>query len=218
MELKFRNSNLARYNIIEYQGRKYIMDLHSMKGKCYYAGLLPKEISVQMTEVSLDDVSFERKGTPKFSTGLIVAVVQPFVKLLYDMMERTFIRYNIEQQMVIKTSLFLLPLIISYLVVQYYLFSSGRIAEQRLQNYTKKMQVSFTPNGKRMFGWQLLILINLVIFGFYMFLNISGAGTFLVINGIVTTLMLLIFIAMSPVSTPYRNGELLLINISEVGA
>ncbi len=194
------------------------MDLHSMQGKSYYAGLLPKEISVQMTEVSLDDVSFERKGTPKFSTGLIVAVVQPFVKLLYDMMERTFIRYNIEQQMVIKTSLFLLPLIISYLVVQYYLFSSGRIAEQRLQNYTKKMQVSFTPNGKRMFGWQLLILINLVIFGFYMFLNISGAGTFLVINGIVTTLMLLIFIAMSPVSTPYRNGELLLINISEVGA
>lgn len=25
--------------------------------------------------------------------------------------------------------------LISYLVVQYYLFSSGRIAEQRLQNY-----------------------------------------------------------------------------------
>ena len=59
MELKFKYSNIAVFRIVEFKNKKYILDSTSIKGKSYFFGLLPKEVSAEMVDLSPSNDSFE---------------------------------------------------------------------------------------------------------------------------------------------------------------
>ena len=71
MELKFKYSNIAVFRIVEFKNKDYILDPTSIKGKSYFFGLLPKEVSAEMVELSPSNdnlvfLEFLTKVWPKF--------------------------------------------------------------------------------------------------------------------------------------------------------
>ena len=52
VELKFKYSNIAVFRIVEFKNKKFILDSTTIKGKSYLFGLLPKEVSAEMVELS----------------------------------------------------------------------------------------------------------------------------------------------------------------------
>ena len=71
VELKFKYSNISVFRIVEFKNKKYILDSTTIKGKSYFFGLLPKEVSAEMVELSPSNdnlvfLEFLTKVWPKF--------------------------------------------------------------------------------------------------------------------------------------------------------
>lgn len=185
MELNFRYSNLASYSLVEMDGKKYIMETNSAKGKHYYAGFLPKEVTVCMTELTNENHSFEIKSRPNLSTTAIVIVVQPFVRYTYDWMQKFFVSGNISQQIGLKLAMFAFTMFLSYLISVFYIKSSKRKADSRIPENSKRYKLTFKPSGKRNRSLLFLVL-NMICLGFFMEINDGSEGVLLIINGILS--------------------------------
>lgn len=99
VELKFKYSNIAVFRIVEFKNKKYILDSTTIKGKSYFFGLLPKEVSAEMVELSPSNDSFEIKPkTPIGSSTALAIMVQPFVAISYRLIKDAFIYWGISQQ------------------------------------------------------------------------------------------------------------------------
>ena len=115
MEINFRNSNIGCYQIVEIDGHshKYIMDTSTLTPKRYCWGLLPQNITVDMTELDKKNASFETKSKTLLGTSTIAIMVQPIVKIGYDMLRNLFVNYEISQQIFIKIVLYFISMLIS---------------------------------------------------------------------------------------------------------
>ena len=51
VELKFKYSNIAVFRIVEFKNKSYILDPTTIKGKSYFFGSLPKEVTAEMVEL-----------------------------------------------------------------------------------------------------------------------------------------------------------------------
>lgn len=117
VELKFKYSNIAVFRIVEFKNKDYILDPTSIKGKSYFFGLLPKEVSAEMVELSPSNDSFRIKSkTPIGSSTALVIMVQPFVAISYRLIKDAFIYWGISQQFFfeIRCVCILLILVLSY--------------------------------------------------------------------------------------------------------
>lgn len=212
IHLKFKNANTMAYSIVEIENKKYLMDLGSMKGKLYFLGLMPNLITLDMIELTPSDDSFEIKSKPKIGTTTISIMVQPFVALLYRAMESAFISMGLSQQIIIKSILFVLSMLLAYLGAVYYEKNSRRNALSRIPKNSKRYRVKFKPNGKRnpvlLFGF----LLNIICLGFFMGISDGSEGAVLVINGLISTFFF--FIARMPtIISSCRNKELIPVEI-----
>jgi hypothetical protein len=212
IHLKFKNANTMAYSIVEIENKKYLMDLGSMKGKLYFLGLMPNLITLDMIELTPSDDSFEIKSKPKIGTTTISIMVQPFVALLYRAMESAFISMGLSQQIIIKSILFVLSMLLAYLGAVYYEKTSRRNALSRIPKNSKRYRVKFKPNGKRnpvlLFGF----LLNIICLGFFMGISDGSEGAVLVINGLISTFFF--FIARMPtIISSCRNKELIPVEI-----
>ena len=121
VELKFKYSNIAVFRIVEFKNKKYILDPTSIKGKSYFFGLLPKEVSADMVELSPSNDSFRIKSkTPIGSSTALVIMVQPFVAISYRLIKDAFIDWCISQQFFLKLGVFAFSLFLSYLMAVFY--------------------------------------------------------------------------------------------------
>lgn len=117
VELKFKYSNIAVFRIVEFKNKDYILDPTSIKGKSYFFGLLPKEVSAEMVELSPSNDSFRIKSkTPIGSSTALAIMVQPFVAISYRLIKDAFIYWGISQQFFfeIRCVCILLILVLSY--------------------------------------------------------------------------------------------------------
>ncbi len=96
MELKFKNSNMTCFQIvqIDQESKKYIMDTSTMSPKSYYWGIKTDTITVDMVEIEKNNNQFEIKPTTPVSTTMAAIIVQPIVKVGYDVLKRLFIRWS----------------------------------------------------------------------------------------------------------------------------
>ena len=99
MELKFKYSNIAVFRLVEFKNKSYILDPTTIKGKSYFFGSLPKEVTAEMVELSPSNDSFRIKsktpiGAPYCSSyhGSII------VGISYKLIENAFIDWGISQQ------------------------------------------------------------------------------------------------------------------------
>ena len=188
MELKFKYSNIAVFRIVEFKNKDYILDPTSIKGKSYFFGLLPKEVSAEMVELSPSNDSFRIKSkTPIGSSTALVIMVQPFVAISYRLIKDAFIDWGISQQFFLKLGVFAFSLFLSYLMAVWYEKVAVRKFESRIPPNSKRCRLVFEPKGKRIIDWLFFTLgINIICLAFFMGLNSGYESAILVINGMIS--------------------------------
>ena len=144
MELKFKYSNIAVFRIVEFKNKSYILDPTTIKGKSYFFGSLPKEVTAEMVELSPSNDSFRIKSkTPIGASTALVIMIQPLVGISHTLMKDAFISWGINQQILMKVVLFAFSVFLSYLMAVFYEKSAVGKFESRVPQNSKRCRLVF---------------------------------------------------------------------------
>ena len=188
VELKFKYSNIAVFRIVEFKNKSYILDPTTIKGKSYFFGSLPKEVTAEMVELSPSNDSFRIKSkTPIGASTALVIMIQPLVGFSHTLMKDAFISWGINQQILMKVVLFAFSVFLSYLMAVFYEKSAVGKFESRVPKNSKRCRLVFEPKGKRIIDWLFFTLgINIICLAFFIGLDSGYESAILVINGIIS--------------------------------
>lgn len=212
--MKFSNSNIFSYKLVEgVQGKKYLMDLSSVRPKSVIWGGLPDTVSVTAYELEKESVQFELKN--KTSNGLkagIIVALQPLLYTLYNLLHSLFVSYNISQQLGIKTLLFAISMLISYLMVISFLNFNKKKVKDRLGKKRSVQTFVFKPT-KRIYDGYFIFIISLVCYIVYLSINNGSEGALLIVNTVLSMLCFAYTNSAIPVAEYYQTEIYLLKNI-----
>ena len=216
VQLKFSNSNIFSYKLVEgVQGKKYLMDLSSVRPKSVIWGGLPDTVSVTAYELEQENVQFELKN--KTNNGLkmgIIVALQPLLYTLYNFLYSLFVSYKIGQQLGIKTLLFAISMLISYLIVITFLSSNKKKVKNRLGQKRFVQTFVFKPT-KRIYDGYFIFIISLVCYGVYLSINNGSEGSLLIVNTVLSMLCFAYTNSAIPVAEYYQAGTYELVEIRE---
>ena len=216
VQLKFSNSNIFSYKLVEgVQGKKYLMDLSSVRPKSVIWGGLPDTVSVTAYELEQENVQFELKN--KTSNGLkagIIVALQPLLYTLYNLLQSLFVSYKISQQLGIKSLLFAISMLISFLMVISFLNFNKKKVKDRLGQKRSVQTFIFKPT-KRIYDGYFIFIISLVCYIVYLSINNGSEGTVLIVNTVLSTLCFAYTNSAIPVAEYYQAGTYELVEIRE---
>lgn len=216
VQLKFSNSNIFSYKLVEgVQGKKYLMDLSSVRPKSVIWGGLPDTVSVTAYELENENVQFELKN--KTSNGLkvgIIVALQPLLYTLYNLLHSLFVSYKISQQLGIKTVLFAISMLISYLIVNSFLNFNKKKVKDRLGQKRSVQTFVFKPT-KRIYDGYFIFIISLVCYIVYLSINNGSEGAVLIVNTVLSMLCFAYTNSAIPVAEYYQAGTYELVEIRE---
>ena len=217
MELKFKNSNMMCFQIvqIEQESKKYVMDTSTISPKSYYWGLKTDTITVDMLEIEKNNNQFEIKPSTPVSATMGAIIVQPIVKVSYDALKKLFIHNNISEQILLKLLLFAISMLISYFAILISLKLSHKKADKWIPQNSNKYIVTFTTIQKSNGGVYPLVGAIALCLLFFLGLNNGTEGAFLVINGIVSLFFFMFTLGSYPIAYPYKQGQIVLEKIEE---
>ena len=216
VQLKFSNSNIFSYKLVEgIQGKKYLMDLSSVRPKSVIWGGLPDTVSVTAYELENENVQFELKNKTNngMKIGIIVAL-QPLLYTLYNLLHSLFVTYKISQQLGIKTLLFAISMLISYLIVITFLSSNKKKVMNRLGQKRFVQTFVFKPT-KRIYDGYFIFIISLVCYVVYLSINNGSEGALLIVNTILSMLCFAYTNSAIPVAEYYKTDIYELVEIRE---
>ena len=216
VQLKFSNSNIFSFKLVEgIQKKKYLMDLSSVRPKSVIWGGLPDTVSVTAYELEDENVQFELKN--KTSNGLkagIIVAIQPLLYTLYNFLYSLFVSYKIAQQLGIKTLLFAISMLISYLIVISFLNFNKKKVMNRL-GQKRSVQIFIFKPTKRIYDGYFIFIISLVCYGVYLSINNGSEGAFLIVNTILSMLCFAYTNSAIPVAEYYKTDIYELVEIRE---
>ena len=216
VQLKFSNSNIFSFKLVEgVQGKKYLMDLSSVRPKSVIWGGLPDTVSVTAYELENENVQFELKN--KTSNGLkagIIVALQPLLYTLYNFLYSLFVSYKIAQQLGIKTLLFAISMLISYLIVISFLNFNKKKVMNRL-GQKRSVQIFIFKPTKRIYDGYFIFIISLVCYVVYLSINNGSEGALLIVNTILSMLCFAYTNSAIPVAEYYQAGTYELVEIRE---
>ena len=216
VQLKFSNSNIFSYKLVEgIQGKKYLMDLSSVRPKSVIWGGLPDTVSVTAYELENENVQFELKN--KTNNGLkagIIVAIQPLLYTLYNLLHSLFVSYKIGQQLGIKTLLFAISMFISYLIVISFLNFNKKKVMNRLGQKRSVQTFVFKPT-KRIYDGYFIFIISLVCYVVYLSINNGSEGALLIVNTILSMLCFAYTNSAIPVAEYYKTDIYELVEIRE---
>ena len=216
VQLKFSNSNIFSYKLVEgVQGKKYLMDLSSVRPKSVIWGGLPDTVSVTAYELENENVQFELKN--KTSNGLkvgIIVALQPLLYTLYNLLQSLFVSYKISQQLGIKSLLFAISMLISFLMVISFLNFNKKKVKDRLGQKGSVQTFIFKPT-KRIYDGYLIFIISLVCYIVYLFINNGSEGAVLIVNTVLSMLSFAYTNSAIPVAEYYQAGTYELVEFRE---
>ncbi|MFC2723169.1 DUF443 family protein [Granulicatella adiacens] len=216
VQFKFSNSNIFSYKLVEgVQGKKYLMDLSSVRPKSVIWGALPDTVSVTAYELENENVQFELKNKTSngWKAGVIVAI-QPLLYTLYNLLHSLFVSYKISQQLGIKTLLFAISMLISYLIVISFLNFNKKKVKDRLGQKRSVQTFVFKPT-KRIYDGYFIFIISLVCYIVYLSINNGSEGALLIVNTILSMLCFAYTNSAIPVAEYYQAGTYELVEIRE---
>ena len=216
VQLKFSNSNIFSFKlVVGVQGKKYLMDLSSVRPKSVIWGGLPDTVSVTAYELENENVQFELKNKTSngWKAGLIVAI-QPLLYTLYNLLHSLFVSYKIGQQLGIKTLLFAISMLISYLIVITFLNFNKKKVMNRLGQKRSVQTFVFRPT-KRIYDGYFIFIISLVCYVVYLSFNNGSEGALLIVNTVLSMLCFAYTNSAIPVAEYYQAGTYELVEIRE---
>lgn len=216
VQLKFSNSNIFSFKLVEgVQGKKYLMDLSSVRPKSVIWGGLPDTVSVASYELENENVQFELKN--KTSNGLkvgIIVALQPLLYTLYNLLQSLFVSYKISQQLGIKSLLFAISMLISYLIVISFLNFNKKKVKDRLGQKRSVQTFVFKPT-KRIYDGYFIFIISLVCYIVYLSIHNGSDGAVLIVNTVLSMLSFAYTNSAIPVAEYYQAGTYELVEIRE---
>ena len=216
VQLKFSNSNIFSYKLVEgIQGKKYLMDLSSVRPKSVIWGGLPDTVSVTAYELENENVQFELKN--KTNNGLkagIIVAIQPLLYTLYNLLHSLFVSYKIGQQLGIKTLLFAISMFISYLIVISFLNFNKKKVMNRL-GQKRSVQIFVFKPTKRIYDGYFIFIISLVCYVVYLSINNGSEGALLIVNTVLSMLCFAYTNSAIPVAEYYKTDIYELVEIRE---
>ena len=216
VQLKFSNSNIFSYKLVEgVHKKKYLMDLSSVRPKSVIWGGLPDTVSVTAYELENENVQFELKN--KTSNGLkagIIVAIQPLLYTLYNFLYSLFVSYKIGQQLGIKSLLFAISMLISYLIVITFLNFNKKKVMNRLGQKCSVQTFIFKPT-KRIYDGYFIFIISLVCYVVYLSINNGSEGALLIVNTVLSMLCFAYTNSAIPVAEYYQAGTYELVEIRE---
>ena len=216
VQLKFSNSNIFSYKLVQgVQKKKYLMNLSSVSPKSVIWGGLPDTVSATAYELEQENVQFELKN--KTNNGLkmgIIVALQPLLYTLYKLLHSLFVSYKIGQQLGIKTLLFAISMLISYLIVITFLSSNKKKVMNRLGQKRFVQTFVFKPT-KRIYDGYFIFIISLVCYGVYLYINNGSEGALLIVNTILSMLCFAYTNSAIPVAEYYKTDIYEFVEIRE---
>ena len=216
VQLKFSNSNIFSFKLVEgIQKKKYLMDLSSVRPKSVIWGGLPDTVSVTAYELEDENVQFELKN--KTSNGLkagIIVAIQPLLYTLYNFLYSLFVSYKIAQQLGIKTLLFAISMLISYLIVISFLNFNKKKVMKRLGQKRSVQTFVFKPT-KRIYDGYFIFIISLVCYIVYLSIHNGSEGAVLIVNTVLSMLCFAYTNSAIPVAEYYKTDIYELVEIRE---
>ena len=215
MTLEYNETSIFCHQLVEYDGKKFLLDASTMKPKLYYWGLPTKDITVEMMEV---DKKVEIPGTRinKLNGTTAAIIVQPFVGVVYSLLTKLFSEYAISQQIFLKIVLFVVAMLISFVLFRFSIEKARKKVKNLFPTARKRYIVIFKtiPERKYIFDAHLLNLVLLACLAMYLF---NGQeGIFLVIGGILTAFLLTFEFGKVPVLLGAKTGNLIFEDIQEI--
>lgn len=209
MELKFKNSSMMCFQIvqIDQESKKYVMDTSTISPKSYYWGLKTDTITVDMVEIEKNNNQFEIKPSRPVSATMGAVIVQPIVKVSYDVLHKYFIHNNISEQILLKLLLFAISLLISYFAILISLKLSHNKADKWIPQNSNKYTVTFTTIQKSNGGVYPFVGAIALCLLFFLGLNNGTEGAFLVINGIISLFFFMFTLGSFPIAHLYKHGQ-----------
>ena len=215
--LEYKETSIFCHQLVEYNGKKFLLDASTMKPKLYYWGLPTEAITVEMIEV---DKKVEIPGTPinKLNGATVAIIVQPFVGVVYILLKKLFREYAISQQIFLKIVLFVVVMLISFVLFRFSIEKARKKIKNLFPTATKRYRVTFKPipERKQIFDAHLLNLVLLACLAMYLFNNNGQEGIFLVIGGILTAFLLTFEFGKVPVLLGAKTGNLRLDSVEEI--
>lgn len=214
VQLKFSNSNIFSFKLVEgVQGKKYLMDLSSVRPKSVIWGGLPDTVSVTAYELENENVQFELKNKTRngLKAGIIVAL-QPLLYTLYNLLHSLFVSHKIGQQLGIKSLLFAISMLVSYLIVVSFLNFNKKKVKDRLGQKRSVQTFVFKPT-KRIYDGYFIFIISLVCYIVYLSINNGSEGAVLIVNTVLSMLSFAYTNSAIPVAEYYQAGTYELVEI-----
>ena len=216
VQLKFSNSNIFSFKLVEgVQGKKYLMDLSSVRPKSVIWGGLPDTVSVTAYELENENVQFELKNKTRngLKAGIIVAL-QPLLYTLYNLLHSLFVSHKIGQQLGIKSLLFAISMLVSYLIVVSFLNFNKKKVKDRLGQKRSVQTFVFKPT-KRIYDGYFIFIISLVCYIVYLSIHNGSDGAVLIVNTVLSMLSFAYTNSAIPVAEYYQAGTYELVEIRE---
>ena len=193
---------------IEQESKKYVMDTSTISPKSYYWGIKTDTITVDMVEIEKNNNQFEIKPSRPVNATMVAIIVQPIVKVSYDILKKLFIQNNLSDQLLIKLFLFAISMLISYFAILISLNLSHKKAEKWIPKNANKHIVTFTTIKKSNGGVYPLVGAIALCLLFFLGLNNGTEGAFLVINGIISLFFFMFTLGSFPIAHPYKHGQI----------
>ena len=215
--LEYKETSIFCHQLVEYNGKKFLLDASTMKPKLYYWGMPTEAITVEMMEVNK---KVEIPGTPinKIKGGTAAIIVQPFVGVVYRLLQNLFSEYDISQQIFLKMVLFMVAMLISFAFFRFSIAKARKKVKNLFPTARKRYRVTFKPipERKQIFDAHLLNVVLLACLAMYLFNNNGQEGIFLVIGGILTAFLLTFEFGKVPVLLGAKTGNLIFEDIQEI--
>ena len=99
--LKWNNSKIGRYKIINTQKEKFIVDTFRSTPKVLLFATSPDIVKFKMFKISSNNNAFD-KNKSKASIVSVVLITQPFVTFIYKLGKQLFINYSVNENLIFR--------------------------------------------------------------------------------------------------------------------
>ena len=216
IKLTFKDSISTCHKIVtDSNGKRYIMDTSTLTPNVYGFGFLPKQITIDMFELSRDNQSFEQRQKASSKYIGLAAATQPLTTLLYRMFKQLFLTYNIHEQALLKGILVLLSIVVGLILAKIYIALARKKAAERLSSSAKKYRITFTFTGKRHYAYWFMIAFIFIFVWLFLSVNNGTEGLTLLPITFLSFLFFVIWLGMVPIDYHYNHNIIKLVSLIE---
>lgn len=206
MKVNFRGLDVAYFDILEIDGKRYLLDSHSTTSKHYHWGFAPATFEMDVIELEESNRNFNKRIKASSSGSAWKWGSIAMGTFLAQYSASIFRYFDLSHKPALKLFLFALSIVFAAAIYFMILSRSRKEIARRLPlTYQKEKLIFKNRKTKRQFHSYLFVLVHCMIFFLYMDTGDGNEGGLLFINGIVVYLFIWMESGVIPLSYAYQK-------------